>query len=68
MENKYPDYVYENVGKRLEMTKEEIDDLSKEEVFANLVAWKLGYSQWAGTIKDWIKDIYNVDLDKQETK
>ncbi|MFB0831519.1 hypothetical protein ACEU2D_18190 [Brevibacillus laterosporus] len=68
MENKYPDYVYENVGKRMEMTKAEIDSLSEDEVFTNMAAWELGHPQWASIIKKWIEDIYNIKLDEHVTK
>jgi len=61
-EMKYPEYVYEAVCRRLEMTKEEVNELPAAEVFDNLVAWKLGYSQWSDTIKQWIKDIHNIEL------
>lgn len=36
--------------------------MSKDEVFENLVAWKLGYPQWANTIKEWIEDVYEISL------
>jgi hypothetical protein len=62
---KYPEYVYKAVCQRLEMTAEKVDELHSEEVFDALVAWELGYSEWADTIKDWIKDIYDIGLSSQ---
>ncbi|MGG1263815.1 hypothetical protein [Brevibacillus laterosporus] len=63
MESKYPDYVYKDVGEKLKMSKKEINNLPREEVFTNLIAWKLGYPQWAEDIRGWIEDIYNIKLD-----
>ncbi|XOS93109.1 hypothetical protein ACLMAB_05535 [Brevibacillus laterosporus] len=68
MESKYPDYVYKDVGERLKITKKEIDSLSREKVFTNLIAWKLGHPQWAEDIKGWIEDIYNIKLDEHVIK
>nr|WP_145401545.1 hypothetical protein [Paenibacillus xylanexedens] len=59
---KYPEYVYKAMSARLGMTIEQANELPEGEVFDNLVTWNLGYSQWSDTIKDWIKDVYKIEL------
>jgi hypothetical protein len=66
---KYPEHVMKAVRGRLGYDEEdiaadtEINEMSADEVFEALVAWTLGYSSWADTIKNWVSDIYNVQLE-----
>lgn len=62
---KYPEYIYEAACQRLDVTKEEVDQLNSEEVFQAVVGWEFGYSSWASRIQNWIKDIYKIDLPNQ---
>lgn len=62
---KYPEYVYEEVCKRLDIGVEEVDTLSNEEVFEALVAWNLGHNYWADIITAWVRDVYNIELARQ---
>lgn len=59
---KYPSYIYKTMSDRLEMTPEEVNKMSEGDVFDNLVAWNLGYSQWSDTIRQWIEDVYKIEL------
>ncbi|UNK20439.1 hypothetical protein MNQ98_10680 [Paenibacillus sp. N3/727] len=60
---KYPEYIYEALSQRLELTHDETGELTEREVFKNLVAWKLGYTQWSDTIKEWVRDVYGIELE-----
>lgn len=64
-DEKYPEYVYEYVLKNLDdtfATKHDVNRMNANEVFECLVTWKLGHSEWADTIQEWIKDVYYIDL------
>lgn len=68
MNNKYPNYIMEYVRQRLgletnDTSKDhEINEMTANEVFTDICGWKFGYSSWAATIKEWVDDIYGVEL------
>lgn len=69
--NKYPTEIFEFVRQRLGLEyddtslDEEIIKMSKNEVFKHVVNWN-GLIQYDAVIKDWITDIYEIDLDEIE--
>lgn len=63
----YPNYIMEKVRQRLGVESydtsrdEEINGMSKDNVFSAVLEWE-GIIGYAWTIKDWIKDIYGIEL------
>ena len=47
---------------------EELNQMSKNEVFDNVVKWNGLLGGYSETIKDWIKEIYGIDLDEVNNK
>ena len=43
----------------------EIETMSKQEVFSRVCDWE-GLINYDSTIKSWIKQIYGIDLNKEE--
>jgi hypothetical protein len=66
--NKYPEDMMIQLRQRIGLNEydtsndEEINSMSKDEVFENLLGWN-GLIGWDYTIKEWIKQIYNVELE-----
>lgn len=46
----------------------ELNELSPNEVFEIVVCWNGLLGGYAETIKDWVNEIYGVDLDKIQSK
>ncbi|MGG2091285.1 hypothetical protein AB1283_00780 [Bacillus sp. S13(2024)] len=69
LKEKYPLHIIEYVRKRsgLEANDtsmdEEILNMTKSEVFKDVVCWNGLLGGYDETIKGWIKNIYGVDLD-----
>ena len=65
--NKYPESIMENVRQRLGLEKydtsrdEQINEMSKNVIFSHVCNWN-NLSGYASTIKTWIKDIYDIEL------
>lgn len=72
MNKSYPVYIFETVRQRLGLDKDDpsldvkILNMSEDQIFSHVVNWNglLGY--YDSTIKNWVKDIYNVNLGKSE--
>lgn len=70
-DNKYPEYIMEDLRQRrgLEIDDESEDDeiisMNKEDVLDEVASWN-GMIGYGNTIKEWVQDIYNVDLDTIE--
>lgn len=66
--NKYPESIMENVRQRLGLEKydtsrdEQINEMSKDVIFSHVCNWN-NLPGYASTIKTWIKDIYDIELD-----
>lgn len=68
---KYPENIMRMVRGNLDLELDdtsrdgEIEAMSKQEVFDRVCNWDglIGYSR---TIKDWINQIYGINLDKEE--
>lgn len=67
--NKYPEYImnYVRQGMGLEENDTSKDDfinnvMSKNDVFDSVCDWQ-GLISWGVIIKDWVSDIYNIDLE-----
>lgn len=67
-EKKYPTYIYENVRQNLGMNKydtsrdEFIENMPRDEILDRVCYWN-NLINFGDTIKEWIIDIYNVNLD-----
>lgn len=64
----YPEYIKEGIKDRLDLdesieTDEEIFHMAPNAAFKNYTTWKLGHQDWSSQIKEWVKDIYGIDLD-----
>ncbi len=68
VENKYPDhimeYVRQNLGLEAKDTSRDanINDMPRERILERVCNWN-GLINHHDTIKGWIEDIYNVDLE-----
>jgi hypothetical protein len=68
--NKYSDITMKYLRQRYGLSKydfsedEEINQLSPNEVFEHVVKWNGLLGSYSETIKDWVKEIYGVDLDE----
>ena len=68
---KYPENIMRMVRGNLELELDdtscdgEIEAMSKQEVFSRVCDWE-GLINYDGTIKSWIKQIYGIDLNKEE--
>lgn len=69
MENKYPENIMICIRQRFDMSGSDtskddiINEMTPDEVFEEVCEWHglIGYDY---TIKSWIRDIYNIDLDE----
>lgn len=74
LKNEYPADVIGCLRQRagLEIDDKSMDkqflDMTPSEVFQDVVGWNGLLGGYDTVIKDWIKSIYKVDLDKVETK
>ncbi|WP_423734358.1 hypothetical protein ACO9S3_08770 [Bacillus velezensis] len=72
LEEKYPISIIQYVRQREGLDKKdgsmdkEILEMSKSEVFRDVLAWNGFLGGWDHIIKDWIKSIYGIDLDDFE--
>ena len=63
----YPEYILEILRQRKDLEEddtsrdEEFQNLSANEVFDEVIKWD-GLGNYADTIKQWVQDIYSVDL------
>lgn len=68
---KYPDDIMESVRQALgleesdESKDHEIAEMSRSEVFDHVLAWN-GIIGYAEEVKQWINDVFNVDLENYE--
>jgi hypothetical protein len=46
----------------------DINNMTNSKVFEDLCGWNGLSGSWDCTIKGWIKEIYNIDLDEIENK
>jgi hypothetical protein len=66
-ETKYPEYIVKKLRKRLGLDENDtsqdsyIEDYSKSEAFSEVLNWD-GLIGWDYSIKEYVKDIYGVDL------
>ena len=67
-EGKYPENIMEDVRERLGLESDddsrdkEIMEMSKDKILDEVVKWN-GLINYGDTIKNWVQDIYNIDLD-----
>ncbi len=47
---------------------EEINKMDRSEVFEDVLSWNNLVGGWGNTIKEWVKEIYKIDLDKIEDR
>lgn len=47
---------------------EEINKMDKSEAFEDVLSWNNLVGGWGNTIKEWVKEIYKIDLDNYEEK
>lgn len=70
MPSKYPEDILKMLRQRkgLEENDTSIDDklndMSKNKAFREVLNWKGFLGSWDVDIKNWIKNIYGIDLDK----
>jgi hypothetical protein len=68
--NKYSEDIMTQLRQRRGLEKydisedEEINNMSKDKVFSDLFGWN-GLGSWDYTIKNWIKEVYGVELDSE---
>jgi hypothetical protein len=68
--SKYPEYIMRVLRQRkdLDETDRSMDDIlneySSSRAFKELLEWE-GIIGWDNTIKSWIRDIYNIDLNSK---
>ena len=67
--NNYPEYILQKLRQRERLNEDdtirdtEFNQLSKDEVFHEVLSWEGLGGSWDSTIKGWIMDIYGIDLD-----
>lgn len=72
--NKYSEQIMEYLRQRDGLNRydfsndEELNQMSQNEVFDNVVKWNGLLGGYSETIKDWIKEIYGIDLDEVNNK
>lgn len=70
--NKYPDSIMPTIRNNLGIdaydTKrdDEINSMDKDELFNQLCSWN-GFGSYGNTIRQWVEDIYNVQLNPQKS-
>jgi len=69
--NRYPEQIMQFLRQRRRLDKydtsedNELNEINPEKAFEEVCNWN-GFYNWAGTFKDWIRDIYGIELDKSE--
>lgn len=69
--NKYSEEIMKYLRQREELNKydfssdSEINKMSANEVFDNVIKWNGLLGSYSETIKNWVKEIYGVDLNKK---
>lgn len=69
---KYPEYIMKDLRQREDLDENDISldseliKMSKSEVFSEVLKWNGLLGSWDVGIKEWIKDIYGVNLDEIE--
>lgn len=69
MENRYPEYIMCMLRQRQRLDENDtskdsvINTYTPNEAFEEVCNWE-GLINYAYTIKKWIRDIYNIDLDE----
>lgn len=72
MSNKYPEYILKMLrqGQDLDENDTSLDDelnkMSKSRAFLEVLNWNGLLGRWDIDIKNWIRDIYGVDLNEIE--
>ena len=67
---KYPEYIMKYLRQRTGLEEDDtssddrLNNMSKNEVFKEVLSWNGLLSNWDIDIKAWIKDIYEIDLDE----
>lgn len=70
--NKYSEEIMTYLRQRRGLDKydisedEEINKMDKSEAFEDVLSWNNLVGGWGNTIKEWVKDIYKIDLDELE--
>lgn len=66
--NKYSNDIMEQLRQRMGLDDkydtsmdEEINNMSKDEVFTNLFGWN-GFKDWEHVVKDWVEQVYGIKL------
>jgi hypothetical protein len=68
--NKYSEDIMTQLRQRRGLDKydisedEEINNMSNDKVFADLFGWN-GLGSWDYTIKNWLKEVYGIELDSE---
>jgi hypothetical protein len=68
MNNKYPEYIMKKLRQREGLEEDdtskdnELNQLSPSTAFSEVCDWE-GLQGYASTIKGWIEDIYNINID-----
>lgn len=71
--NKYFDYIMEAVRQNLGLEPddtthdEEIEEMSRDEVLDRVCEWN-GLIGYGDTVREWIEDIWRIDLDDVEDR
>lgn len=71
--NKYPENIMESVRQSIDLEEwddsqdNEINEMTPNEIFEHVCTWE-GFYSYADTIKQWINDIYKIDLDALSTE
>lgn len=66
--NKYPDYIMRKLRQRRwlepnDISSDEIlNNFSPQQAFKEVLSWE-GLINWDETIREWIKDIYSINID-----
>lgn len=72
MSNKYPEYILKTLRQRWDLDEndtssdDELNKMDKDTAFRNVLNWKGFLGRWDIDIKNWIRDIYGVDLNEIE--
>lgn len=67
MTNKYPEHIMQQVRQNLDLEEDDtnedqyINSMGKEEIFERVCTWN-GLLGYADTIKNWIEDIYEIEI------
>lgn len=69
---KYPEYIMKYLRQRKGLEEDDtssddrLNNMSRNEVFKEVLNWNGLLGNWDIDIKAWIKDIYGIDLDEIE--